>query len=86
VRWLQANPTARYRLIGTLLISEHKLDTIAERLEALEGGILPAALGIIEEEGISSPEKVLEALGYVVEWRGLDPDSTTIRKQHDVAL
>jgi predicted nuclease of restriction endonuclease-like RecB superfamily len=86
VRWLQANPAARYRLIGTLLISEHKLDTIAERLQVLKGGVLPAALGIIEEEGISSPEKVLEALGYVVEWRGLDPDSATIRKQHDVAL
>jgi type II secretory pathway component PulM len=80
VRWLQANPAAHYRLIGTLLVSERKLDTIAERLKALEGGVLPAALGIIEEEGISSPEKVLEALGYIVEWRGLDPDSATIRK------
>lgn len=86
VRWLQANPAASYRLIGTLLVSEHKLETIAKRLNALEGGVLPAALGIIEEEGISSPEKVLEALGYVVEWRGLDPDSATIRKQHDVPL
>jgi predicted nuclease of restriction endonuclease-like RecB superfamily len=86
VRWLQANPGAQYRLIGTLLISEQKLRVIAERLEALEGSALPAALGAIEEEGFSSPEKVLEALGYVVKWRGLDPDSATIRKQPGVPL
>ncbi|MGA3197797.1 MAG: DUF790 family protein [Halobacteriota archaeon] len=86
VRWLQANPAAHYRLIGTLLISEQKLGVLAERLEALEGSALPAALGAIEEEGLSPPEKVLESLGYVVEWRGLDPDSATIRKQSDVPL
>ena len=86
MRWLQANPAAHYRLIGTLLISEQKLGVIAERLEALEGGTLPAALSVIEEESLSSPEKVLEALGYVVEWRGLDPDSATIRKQPHVPL
>jgi hypothetical protein len=86
MRWLQANPAAHYCLIGTLLISEQKLGVIAERLEALEGGTLPAALSVIEEEGLSSPEKVLEALGYVVEWRGLDPDSATIRKQPHVPL
>jgi len=73
-------------LIGTLLISEQKLGVIAERLEALEGGTLPAALSVIEEEGLSSPEKVLEALGYVVEWRGLDPYRATIRKQPNVPL
>ena len=81
MRWLQTNPAARYRLIGTLLISEQKLDSIVEKLKALEGGVLPPALSMIEEEGISSPEKVLEALGYVVEWRGIDPDSATIRKK-----
>lgn len=81
VRWLQANPAAHYSLIGTLLISEQKLDTIVVKLKAFEGGALPAALSMIEEEGVLSPEKVLEALGYVVEWRGLDPDSATIRKK-----
>ena len=86
VRWLQVNPAAHYRLIGTLLISQQKLRALAKRLEALESSALPTALGAIEEAGFSSPEKLLEALGYVVEWRGLDPDSATIRKRPEVQL
>ncbi|HEX7514956.1 MAG TPA: DUF790 family protein [archaeon] len=83
-RWLQANPAAHYRLIGLQLISEGKLREITEKLQAVNGCVLSTALQTIEEEGILSPEKILETLGFVVEWRGLDPENATIRKKSSV--
>jgi predicted nuclease of restriction endonuclease-like RecB superfamily len=81
VRWLQANLPAGYRLIGVQLVSEQKLAAIADKLRLLSRDTLPAALSAIEEEGLASAEKTLEALGYVVEWRGLDPERAVIRRQ-----
>jgi len=83
-RWLQAYPAAQYRLIGMQLISEGKLSEITKKLQAVNGCALSTALQAIEEEGVSSPETTLEALGFVVEWRGLDPDNATIRKRSSV--
>jgi predicted nuclease of restriction endonuclease-like RecB superfamily len=79
-RWLQANPAPQYRLIGVQLISERKLRSITKKLQALNDCALSLALKAIEEEGISSPEATLEALGFSVEWHGLDLDNATIRK------
>jgi predicted nuclease of restriction endonuclease-like RecB superfamily len=80
-RWLNANPAAQYRLIGMQLISVGKLREITKKLQAVHGCALSTALQTIEEEGIVSPETTLEALGFVVEWRGLDPDNATIRRK-----
>jgi hypothetical protein len=85
-RWLNANPAAQYRLIGMQLISEEKLRKITKKIQAAHGCALSTALQIIEEEGILSPETTLEALGFVVEWRGLDPDNATIRWKSSVLL
>ena len=81
VRWLTANPVAHYQLIGSVLVSAQKLGKIAEVLRALNGGTLSDALAVVAKQGMPSPEKVLAALGYAVEWRGLDPDAATIRKK-----
>lgn len=83
-RWLQAHPAAKYRLIGMQLISEGKLSEITKELQAVNGCALSTALQTIEEEGIVSPETTMEALGFVVEWRGLDPDNATICKRSSV--
>ncbi|HYA33383.1 MAG TPA: DUF790 family protein [Candidatus Bathyarchaeia archaeon] len=80
-RWLQANPRGAYHLIGTQLISHKKLMAIADKLQQLVDDTLPAALAAIEEEGVTSPEKILDALRYSVVWRGIDPDHATIRKR-----
>jgi predicted nuclease of restriction endonuclease-like RecB superfamily len=85
-RWLNANPAAQYRLIGMQLISEEKLRKITKKIQAAHGCALSTALQIIEEEGILSPETTLEALGFVVEWRGLDPDNATIRWKSSLLL
>jgi predicted nuclease of restriction endonuclease-like RecB superfamily len=80
-RWLQTNPAAHYRLIGMQLISDGKLKEITKKLQAVNGCVLSTALKTIEEEGVLSPETTLESLGFVVEWRGLDPENATIRKK-----
>jgi len=67
------------------LISEGKLSEILKKkLQAVNGYALSTALQTIGEDGITSPETTLEALGLVVEWRGLDPDNATIRKKTSV--
>jgi len=78
------HPAAQYRLIGMQLVSDGKLSIITKKLKAVNGCALSTALQVIEEEGILSPETTLEALGFVVEWRGLDPDHATIRKRSSV--
>ncbi len=78
-RWLQANPAAQYHLIGMQLVSDDKLSAIIKKIQVVHECALSVALQTIEEEGISSPETTLEALGFVVEWHGLDPDKATIR-------
>jgi uncharacterized protein len=83
-RWLQVNPAAQYRLIGLQLISDGKLREITKKLQAVKGCVMSTALQIIEEEGILSPETTLEALGFVVEWRGLDPEKATISRKPSV--
>jgi len=80
-RWLQTNPAAHYRLIGMQLISDGKLKEITKKLQAVNGCVLSTALKTIEEEGVLSPETTLESLGFVVEWRGLDPENATISKK-----
>jgi hypothetical protein len=78
-RWLRINPMEPYRLIGRQLVNERKLVAIKLKLKELHNRALPNALRAIEEEGITSPAILLEALGFVVEWRGLDPDTAHIR-------
>ncbi len=80
LHWLTANPVARYRLIGSTLISERRLDEIDSRLQKLSGCTLSEALETITAAQLPFPEKILNTLGYVVEWNGLDPDAATIRK------
>ncbi|MGZ4950469.1 MAG: DUF790 family protein [Halobacteriota archaeon] len=83
-RWLQTNLAAHYRLIGMQLISDGKLKAITKKLQAINGCVLSTALQTIEEEGILAPETTLEALGFVVEWRDLDPENATISKKSNV--
>jgi len=66
-----------YRLLGKMLVSEAKLALVKSRLEELGDRSLSEALRLIEEEGLKDTAQVLEALGYRVRWRGLDPAKAT---------
>jgi hypothetical protein len=77
-RWLRISPIDPYRLIGRQLIHEQKLAAIKFKIKELQSRALPAVLKAIEEEGITSAATLLEALGFAVEWRGLDPDNACV--------
>lgn len=80
IHWLTANPIAHYKLVGSVVISERRLEEIDDKLRTLSGGTLSEALDIITAAQLPFPEKILDALDYTVEWNGLDPDAATVRK------
>ena len=82
-RWLRINPAEPYRLVGRQLIHERKLAAIKLKIKELRSQALPMVLKTIDEEGITSPTILLDTLGFVVEWRGLDPDSALVRAKSD---
>ena len=72
-----------YMRLGDMLIKETKLKEIQGRLEKrLDQGELSLgeASNIIEEEGGRRPTSILDALGYRVEWHGIDPQSARVRR------
>jgi hypothetical protein len=73
-----------YLLLGDVLISEVTLNLIEERLTQRteeEGLSLNEATQLIEELGGVRPTRILEALGYGIEWHGIDPDKAKIRRK-----
>lgn len=73
-----------YRQLGDLLIKEGMLSEIKQRLEdALRQHELNSyeASQIIENAGGRKPTLLLEALGYEIEWHGIDPHSAKIRRR-----
>lgn len=71
-----------YRKIGDYFISEAKLKELADKINSLgEAATFTEAAGIIEAEGLSNPQQILEALGYTVEWFGLTPEMSKIRRK-----
>ena len=72
-----------YMNLGGMLIKDIKMREIHQRIEEqLEQGevSLDEASKIIEEAGGKRPTSILDALGYRIEWQGIDPQSTKIRR------
>src|SRR5438309_1849586 len=64
-------PEGYVRVSDRFFISRTKLDELAEKLQGV--GMLADALKIIESSGVSEEGgKVLEALGYISIWEGMD--------------
>lgn len=81
---LQERRVPGYRLLGDVLISEVTLSLIEEQLtQATEEKALTLnkATQLIEELGGVRPTQILEALGYGIEWHGIDPDKARIRRK-----
>ncbi len=81
LRKLETTPVKGYRLIGEILVSEKKLDEIDAKVKQLGEAKLPTVIELMRDIGIGAPYQVLEALGYHVNWHGLDPDKATISKR-----
>ena len=69
-----------YRLIGDYVVKEDKLEAIRRELESLGEASLTQAAAIIESYGFKDHQQILAALGYTVEWSGLDYTKTRVRK------
>jgi len=70
---------AGYRLVGNLLLSDRFLAELDAKLSPLVGKPLPEALSVLEGSG--EPLALLEALGYSVEWRGIDLGRAVLSKR-----
>ncbi len=70
-----------YRRVGDYFIAEAKLKELADKISSLGESTFTEAANIIEAEGLNNPQQVLEALGYTVEWFGLTPEMSRIRRK-----
>jgi predicted nuclease of restriction endonuclease-like RecB superfamily len=72
-----------YRLLGDALISDSTIEEIGRRLEErIEEGPLSfkETTELIEEHGGIRPSRILEHLGYTIEWRGISPEMATVHR------
>ena len=77
-----------YTRLGDMLIKKTKMKEIREQLENRlnkEELNLVEASRIIEEAGGRRTANILDALGYIIEWSGIDPNSTKIRRKEKIA-
>jgi hypothetical protein len=68
-----------------VLISDFILEEIGKRLhERIGEGTLSLreATALVEEMGGARPSRILEYLGYNIEWHGIDPEKAIIRRKH----
>ena len=73
-----------YARLGDMLVKKTKLKEIRGKLETrLNDGELDfvEASRIIEDAGGRGADNLLDALGYSIEWHGIDPHSTKIRRK-----
>jgi hypothetical protein len=81
---LQERRIPGYRLLGDVLISEVTLNLIEEQLtQKTEEKTLTLneATQLIEEWGGVRPTRILETLGYSIEWHGIASDKARIRRK-----
>jgi hypothetical protein len=73
-----------YLLLGDTLFSDLTLEGIGRRLdERMEEGVLTLAEAteLVEELGGTRPSRIMEHLGYTIEWRGINPDMAEVRRR-----
>jgi len=73
-----------YHLLGDVLISDSTLEEIGRRIEErMEEGVLTLneAARLVEERGGARPSRVLEHIGYRIEWHGIDPEKAEVRRK-----
>ena len=84
MRVLREGTVPGYTRLGDMLIRDSKLKQIRERLEERLGQgelTLGEASRIIEDLGGRRPTSILDALGYRIEWHGIDPKSAKVLRK-----
>ena len=73
-----------YRLLGDMLISNSTLAEIGRHLDERMGeGVLTLkeAVSLVEELGGARPSRILEHLGYSIEWHGINPEKAEVHRK-----
>jgi hypothetical protein len=86
VETLRQRDISGYRLFGDVLISESTIEEIKNRLsERMEKGSLTLreTTKLIEELGGIRPYRILEHLGYTIEWRGISPEMAIVHRKRE---
>lgn len=79
-RALQSVDTKGYIRIGEYYVKSEKAEELKEMIGKLGEAKLSEAVGVIEAFGLKDPQQVLEHLGYTIIWKGLDYESSRIKK------
>lgn len=69
-----------YRLLGDQLVSRKTMNVIDAEISAAGTKKYADAVKILEIHGVKNPAQVLDALGYRIAWKGLDPANAEIVK------
>ena len=84
---LREHEVQGYTRLGDMLIKNTKLEEIREAVESRlnQGDLsLEEASRIVEEIGGRRTVSILDALGYKIEWHGIDPNSASIQRKRSV--
>lgn len=82
--FLKGEEIPGYKILTELLVQEDRLREMEDSLRRrmADGRLsLNEASSIIEELGGVKPTIILEALGYRVRWRGIDPDAAEVEEK-----
>jgi len=81
---LTEKPPEGYTAMSDGLVRRDKLEQIRMKIEEQLGQTgrlpLPDAIRIIESEGVADATKSLEALGYRINWHGIDAEKAEVAK------
>jgi len=73
-----------YLLLGDTLVSDSTLEEIGQHLDERMGvGVLTLAEATVLVEGMGGarPSRIIEHLGYTIEWRGINPEMAEVRRR-----
>jgi hypothetical protein len=67
-----------FMLIGDQFIGSSKISSIDDSIKSSKEVRLQSLSALLLKEGISEPTRLLEHLGYVITWKGLDFDQAVV--------
>ena len=73
-----------YLLLGDTLVSDSTLEVIGKRLDERVGVgalALAEATELVEGLGGARPSRIIEYLGFTIEWRGINPEMAEVRRR-----
>jgi hypothetical protein len=84
MKLIEEKPQSGYAKVGDQLVSHQllkKIDADLESSDRVKITMFSEASKLIEGFGITSPEILLDLLGYEVKWHGIDPNKAEISRE-----